>query len=53
MEVDIVVPFAFGASLASIGFLLVYSQVSETLDGRWENPDPSISEAGVGQASSD
>ncbi|MFB6360079.1 MAG: MFS transporter [Halobacteriales archaeon] len=48
-----VVPFVFGAALASLGFLLVYTQVSETLDTSWQDPEPSIGETGPTPAASD
>lgn len=39
-----VVPFVFGATLAAIGLLLVYTQVEETLDNRTANTEPSTTD---------
>lgn len=47
-----VVPFTVGAGLASIGLLLVYTQVKETLDRPGEDPGPTVSETDVAPASS-
>lgn len=48
-----VVPFAFGAGLATLGFLLVYTQVEETLDGPAGEGTPPSTAADVKPASSD
>lgn len=48
-----VVPFVFGAGLGSIGFLLVYTQVAETLDTSLTDPDSPIGNAGVKPTSTD
>ena len=48
-----VVPFAFGAALAAIGFLLIYTQVKETLDGSRDEADRPIEAADTTPASTD
>jgi len=46
-------PFAFGAGLAVIGFLLVYTQVEETLPVTEADPDVSVSGTDPPSAPSD